>query len=65
MKKLFLTLILVVLTAAATLAQSSILTRIGSECIGQPLTYYLSKAEAETDILFFYKDNWVNSITIQ
>lgn len=65
MKKLFLTSILVVLTAAVTLAQSSILTRIESECIGQPLTYYLSKAEAETDILFFYKDNWVNSITIQ
>ena len=64
-KKLFLTSILVVLTAAVTLAQSSILTRIESECIGQPLTYYLSKAEAETDILFFYKDNWVNSITIQ
>ena len=64
-KKLFLTSILVVLTAVVTLAQSSILTRIESECIGQPLTYYLSKAEAETDILFFYKDNWVNSITIQ
>ena len=64
-KKLFLTSILVVLTVAVTLAQSSILTRIESECIGQPLTYYLSKAEAETDILFFYKDNWVNSITIQ
>ena len=65
MKKLFLTSILVILTAAATIAQSSIFTRIESECIGQPLTYYLSKTEAETDILFFYKDNWVNSITIQ
>ena len=64
MKKLTITLILVVLTATVTLAQYGIDTKIESECQGQPLSYFISRAEAECDIRFFYKENWINSIAI-
>lgn len=37
---------------------------VGFECQNRPLTEFLDKAEAETGLHFFYKDNWVNSIVI-
>ena len=63
MKKLLLTLtVLLFLTAAANAQKLS--AKADFECQGRPLTEFLDKAEPVAGVRFFYKDNWVNSITI-
>ena len=65
MKKFFLILTVLLFLTAAANAQKNLNTKVGFEYQGRPLTEFLNKAEAETGLRFFYKDNWVNSITIQ
>ncbi len=63
LKKLLLTLtVLLFLTAAANAQKLS--AKADFECKGRPLTEFLDKAEPVAGVRFFYKDNWVNSITI-
>ena len=63
MKKILLTLtVLLFLTAVANAQKLS--AKADFECQGRPLTEFLDKAEAIAGVRFFYKDNWVNSITI-
>ena len=50
--------------AFSAVAQNCLDAIIGFESQGAPLTKFVEKAEAETNARFFYKDNWVNSITI-
>ena len=64
MKKFLLTLIVSLFLTAAADAQKSLNAEVGFECQGRQLTEFLDKTEAETGLRFFYKDNWVNSITI-
>jgi outer membrane receptor protein involved in Fe transport len=64
LKKLLLTLTVLLFLTAATYAQKSLNSIVGFECQNRPLTEFLNKAEAQTGLRFFYKDNWVNSITI-
>ena len=65
LKKFLLILIVLLFLTAAADAQKSLNSKVGFEYQGRPLTEFLNKAEAETGLRFFYKDNWVNSITIQ
>ena len=63
LKKILLTLtVLLFLTAVANAQKLS--AKADFECQGRPLTEFLDKAEAIAGVRFFYKDNWVNSITI-
>ncbi len=63
LKKLLLTLtVLLFLTAAANAQKLN--AKADFECQGRPLTEFLDKAEPVAGVRFFYKDNWVNSITI-
>ena len=64
MKKLFLTLTVVLSLTATVFAQNGLNTKIGFECQNRPLTEFLDKAESECGMRFFYKDNWVNSIVV-
>jgi len=47
------------------MAQIGFRSKMGSECARMPLTQFISKAEAESDLRFYYKDIWINSIVIQ
>lgn len=63
LKKLLLTLtVFLFLTVAANAQKLS--AKADFECQGRPLTEFLDKAEPVAGVRFFYKDNWVNSITI-
>ena len=63
--KFRLTLIIIIaLAAPAAQAQKALWQRAGFECQGAPLTTFVEKAEAASNLQFFYKDNWVNSITV-
>ena len=62
--KNFLTLVVLLVVAFSAAAQNCLDAIIGFESQGAPLTKFVEKAEAETNARFFYKDNWVNSITI-
>ena len=52
------------LAVHAAQAQKVLWQRADFECQGAPLTTFVEKAEAASNLQFFYKDNWVNSITI-
>ena len=63
--KFRLTLIIIMaLAVQAAQAQKALWQRAGFECQGAPLTTFVEKAEAASNLQFFYKDNWVNSITV-
>ena len=64
MKNYLLSLIFVLFLTATADAQKSLNVNVGFEYQGRPLIEFLNKAEAETGLRFFYKDNWVNSIII-
>ncbi len=57
-------IIIMVIAALGAHAQKALWQRASFECQGEPLTTFLEKAEAASDLHFYYKDIWLNSITI-
>lgn len=63
--KFFLTSFLIVYLCFSAVSQDNFHSKIEDNYNGEKLTSFLSNIEARSDLRFFYKDNWINSITIQ
>ena len=63
--KFFLTSFLVVYLCFSAVAQDNFHSKMEDNYNGEKLTSFLSDIEAHSDLRFFYKDNWINSITVQ
>lgn len=65
MKNIIITIsLLFAIATNQALAQKSLYQKADFDALGMPFTTFLEKAEAESNVRFFYKNIWINSINV-